>query len=145
MRKANPDKILYIILFLTICVVVFSQIGLVFPKTRKVFTNSDLYEGTLINENETLYGTVCLKLLGTNPSDKLEIFVNGKKQDLFNKKEKEIEITHTSVVEIYAVSLEESGEIEITSMSENVKNTMGTTKIKIDDGFNIIGRFSISD
>ena len=145
MKKIAPDKILFIILFLTVCVVIFSQIGIVFPKTRKVFTNSDLYEGTLVKENEIPSGKVNLKLCGINPSEKLEIYVNGEKCDLFDKNEKEIKITHTSVIEVYALSLEETGEIEINGMTENVNNTMGTTSIKIDEGFNIIGRFSIAN
>ena len=145
LKKPNTDKMLFIILFLTICVVIFSQIGLVFPKTRNVFTNSDLYEGTLLKGNEIPSGNVVLKYLGEKPAENLEIFVNGEKLSLFDKVEKEIKITHTSVIEVYASNLQKYSEIEIKSMSDNVKNTTGLSKVKINEGFNIIGRFLIDN
>ena len=141
MRKTNSDKILFVVLFITLAIVVLSQIGLLFPKTRSVLTNVEDFEGKKIEENLTEGEKIVLSVCDGNVSEGLEIYVNGEKYSDFNENEKEVYINQTAVVEILSNNDDEFCFVEIKSISDKLYDTTKVGKVRIDKGFNMIGRF----
>lgn len=142
MKKFNTDKILFAMLFITLAIVILSQIGLVFPKTRGVFTNVVNIEGESISHDDTVKkGTLTLTIADGTPSEDIEILINGEKEDVFDTQTKEITLYETSVVEVYASNLSESACISIDGITNNLKDTTKLNEIKINNGFNMVGRF----
>lgn len=141
MKKLNTDKVLFLLLFVTLSLVFISQIGLVFPKTRDVFTNIESLEGTNYKDGDVIKGTVTLVLADGEAGNNLEIMVNGEKIDVFDKTEKEVVVLETSVIEIYAYDLKRQVCVEVKNHSKNLTDTTKNTQIVINNGYNMVGRY----
>lgn len=143
-KKFNIDKVL---LYLTIGVfslVLVSQIGLKIPYFKGFFTDIEVFEGKAINEDGNVInsGFVTLTMTNGTPGNEYEIYVNGEKVDVFDTKDKKIELLSTSVVEILSLT-KESADVEIGDMTDNLKLVPSNKKINLVPGINMIGRINL--
>ena len=141
MKKTNSDKLLFSILFFAVAIVVVSQIGLLYPQTRSVLTNIEEYEGEKIKDDITKGEKIVLSLSKGEILENLEIYVNGLKYSDFDEPQKEIFINQTSVVEILSENENATAFVEIKSISEKLYDATKIGKVRIDKGFNMVGRF----
>ena len=143
-KKISIDRILFIMLFITLSVVTLSQIGLVIDETRDVFTDVGDLEGTEVPDDGIVKGTLTLTMADGTPGNNFEILVNGEKVDVFDNRTKEIVMLETSVVEVHAFDLEMPVSVTVDKISSNLTDTTKIKEIRIENGYNMIGRYVLN-
>jgi len=118
-------------------IVFISQIFLKNEQTREIFTEIEKYENISYGKNEIFKeGYVVLKLENAKPSDKIEIWFNGDKIDVFKTEKQKITIECDGVIE---VKNDSSSKIlvSVDKTSENIDLLMDN-KAEINSGIRVI-------
>ncbi len=141
-QRIKADAALKASLFLCIGVVVVSQVGLRISSTRALFTNAQTYEGQALGEENDAVktGKVTLSMPFGTPGNQFEILVNGEKVDVFDLKQKEIELLSTSVIEVRAHDVKEKTVVRIDTLSDNMSLVTPGEEFTISEGVNMLGR-----
>lgn len=124
--------------------VLISQIGLKIPFAKGFFTDIEVFEGTAVGEDAVREGVVTLSLLSGEPKNELEILVNGEKVDVFDRKEKKLELLSTSVIEIKSLKNEKCT-VKITDMTDNLYAATACGEVSVTKGINFVGRIILKN
>lgn len=133
--------VLYSLMFVCMGIVLMSQIGLGDFRVRHFFTKVDELEGgyfqATVNVSEPLCGTVSFNVSGKK-SDSAYVYVNGEEAGRLNEGENTLEISETSVVEIY--SPDGRVEVHLGGVSENLKTYMKNEYVVADGEIKLLCR-----
>jgi len=131
------SKILFISCLILTFLVLAVQVFLKNENTREIFTEIEKYENISYAANEIFKeGYVVLKLENAKPSDKIEIWFNGEKIDVFKSKKQKVTVECDGVIEVK----NDSGNkivVSVDKSSENIELLM-SNKPEINSGIRVI-------
>jgi len=138
-------KAMIYILFIVATVLLMAQIGMVSNNIRPYLTHIDVFEGSVINEIDSLIkeGEIKIQLINMKSDSDIKILVNGIEVSDFSQNTRDIVVRNNSVVEIDGSNLKTPTKVRVVSQSENILNEITNDEVITNSNIRILCRIKM--
>ncbi|MBC7765791.1 MAG: hypothetical protein H7Y41_04840 [Hyphomonadaceae bacterium] len=135
------EKVLLVLLLVSVFMMLISQIGLYYPTTRVFFTGIATYEGVNISQmavNKS--ASVTLQLLDSEADKNIKVLLNGDVVADFTEQTVKVQLTHPMLLEIDGTKAKQAFVVKVVGADDTIVPNVIDKTVVVKNAIAVIGR-----